>query len=152
MPHTKEEIIRMIDLDEPDYPSIVSQFDDADVLILNELVKDPNPAIAVKAVSCLGFLQHPKALEGIKRAAKDKNPVVRVAAAHSLRHKQDVPEVVAVVDKLLQDKDIGVKKFALKTVDTANIKSLKATVEKIQLAEKNEALKELSQKILQKIK
>jgi hypothetical protein len=34
MPHTKDELIKMIDIDEPEYPMIVSQLKDDDIPVL----------------------------------------------------------------------------------------------------------------------
>ncbi len=152
MPHTKEELIKMINLDEPDYPSIVASLTKDDVPILIELSKDPNPAIATKAISCLGQMNTENALTGVQAAAAHANPVYRVAAAHALRHMSKLPAGVDLLGKMLDDTDIGVKKFALKSVEQANISSLRAKVQTLNANEPNEGIKALSHSILQKLK
>jgi HEAT repeat protein len=148
---TKDQIIKMIDLDEPDYQSIIMNLDQSDIPVLVDLIKDPNPAIAAKAVSCLGFMDSPAAVTGLGVAAKHKNPILRVVAANSLKNLSDNPAAVKLIDKLLDDTDIGVRKFAMKTVETKNIKSLKAKIEAISKNEKNDQLKAFSKEILKKL-
>ncbi len=151
MPHTREELIKMIDLDEPDYPEIVKKLKEDDIPMLIELSKDPNLAIATKAVSCLGLMNSEKALVGIKVAAAHPNPVLRVAAAHALKHSASLPSAVQMIDHLLDDQDVGVRKFALKTVQHGNIRSLKTKVEKMNTKENTELMKNLSKEVFQKI-
>ena len=151
MPHTKEELIKMINLDEPDYAAIVSKLTAEDIPLLVELSKDPNMAIATKAVSCLGLMNSEKAVEGLRSASSNANPVMRVAAAHALRNAAAQPAAVQMIDKLLDDEDVGVRKFALKTVQHANLRSLKAKVEQLSKKESTEFMKSLSTEVFQKI-
>ena len=57
-----------------------------------------------------------------------------------------------LLGRLLDDQDVGVRKFALKSVDLGNISSLKEQVRQVNLREQNEGLKTLSQSILQKLR
>jgi hypothetical protein len=152
MPHTKDELIKMIDIDEPEYPMIVSQLKDDDIPVLIEISKDSNMAIATKAVSCLGMMNNESAVAGIQIASTHNNPIMRVAAVHALQSSSALPSAVKLIDSLLDDTDIGVRKFALKTVQHSNIKSLKARVERIGLQENTELMKNLSKDVLLKIK
>lgn len=152
MPFTKEEIIKMINLDEPDYEAIVKKLTADDIPILVELSKHENPAIATKAISCLGLMKNEKALQGLKDAVSHPDPVRRIAAAHSLRNMTAVPGSVQLLEKLLDDNDIGVRKFALKTVEAGNIHSLKEKVRVINQKEVNPALKTLGESIFQKLR
>jgi HEAT repeat protein len=151
MAHTKEELIRLINLDEPDYPAIVANLTRDDVPLLNELVGDTNVAIATKAISCLGIMNDEKGLEGLEKAARSENPILRVTAAHSLRNMSSRPAAQKLVSQLLDDPDIGVKKFALKTVSASNIKSLKEKVSEVYSRETNEHLKTLSRQVMEKL-
>ena len=92
-----------------------------------------------------------KAVVGIQAAVVSANPVLRVAAAHALKHSASMPSAVMMIDKLLDDTDIGVRKFALKSVQHANITSLKAKVEKIHVKENTELMKNLSKEVFLKI-
>lgn len=152
MPINKDELIRMINLDEPDYPAIVSKLSADDIPTLVELSKDPNPGIATKAISCLGLMKSDKALNGLQDLAAHPDPVRRVAVAHSLRNMTDVRGSAQVLEKLLGDNDMGVRKFALKTVETGNVSQLKEKVREMSEKEANPAIKSLSQQVFQKLK
>jgi HEAT repeat protein len=151
MAHTKDELKKMIDLDEPEYPIIVSKLTADDIPLLIELSGDANMAVATKAVSCLGMMNTDKAVDGIKIAAVHNNPVMRVAAAHALKNSSALPSAVKLIDTLLDDKDIGVRKFALKTVEHSNIKSLKAKVKIMGDKETTDLMKVLSKDVYKKI-
>ena len=83
MAHTKQELIKMINLDEPDYAAIVANLTKADIPLLNELAVDENIAIATKAISCLSMMDDDSAMIGLEKASKSTNAVLRVTAAHS---------------------------------------------------------------------
>ncbi|RZK37931.1 MAG: HEAT repeat domain-containing protein [Hymenobacter sp.] len=152
MAHPREELIRLINLDEPDYPSIVRQLTKDDIPLLTQLAQDPNPGLATKAISCLGLLNDDAAVAGLQAAVAHPDPVYRIAAAHALRNVASSAVAVRLLGKLLDDQDVGVRKFALKSVDVANISSLKEQVRQVNLREQNEGLKTLSQSLLQKLR
>lgn len=151
MAHTREQLIKMIDLDEPDYQEIVARLTKDDIPLLNELATDPNPAIATKAISCLGFMNDERAMAGVEKAAKSGNPVLRVAASHALRNMTSMPAAERILDQLLDDNDIGVKKFALKTVEASRLSNLKEKVRQLHSKESNEQLKSLSKQVMDKL-
>ena len=123
MQHTKEEIIKMINLDEPEYESIVNKLSNDDIPILIELSQHADPAIATKAISCLGLMNTHLALQGIQIAAENPNPIYRLAAAQALKNKPMSTESINILNILLDDEDLGVKKFAIKSVSLSpNIK------------------------------
>ncbi|UFH57643.1 HEAT repeat domain-containing protein [Spirosoma sp. KNUC1025] len=146
----KAELIKMINLDEPDYQSIVKKLSTDDIPTLVELSNDPDPAIATKAISCLGLMQSEKALAGLVEIVKHPDAVRRVAVANSLKNMTSEEGVVPLLNKLLDDHDIGVKKFALKTVESGNLSPLKEKVRQMQ-QEANTTLKALAQQVLQKL-
>ncbi|TDN37380.1 HEAT repeat domain-containing protein [Hymenobacter sp. UV11] len=152
MAHTREELARLINLDEPDYPSIVRQLTPDDIPLLTQLSQDPNPGLATKAISCLGLMHSEAAMTGLQAAATHPDPVYRVAAAHALRNAPTSATAVRLLGKLLDDQDVGVRKLALKSVDVGNITSLKEQVRQLNLREPNEALKNMSQNILLKLR
>ena len=152
MPFTKDEIIKMINLDEPEYEVIVSKLKEDDIPTLIELTNHENPAIATKAISCLGLMKNEKALKGLSEAVSHPDPVRRIAAAHSLRNMASIQGSVQLLEKLLDDKDVGVRKFALKTVEVGNFKSLKEKVRVSNQNEINPTLKTLGENIIEKLK
>lgn len=151
MPHTKDELIKMIDLDEPDYPAIVADLSKEDIPFLTELSQDANPAIATKAISCLGYMNDDRAFAGVETATKSTNPILRVAATHALRNMSSRPRAEALLSTLLDDDDIGVKKFALKTIGASKFSGLKEKVKQLNLKETNEHMKSLSKQVMDKL-
>ncbi|HTL07369.1 MAG TPA: HEAT repeat domain-containing protein [Chitinophagaceae bacterium] len=151
MSHTKQELIKLIDLDEPDYETIVPQLTKDDIPLLAELAEDANPAIATKAISCLGFMNDVRAFAGVEKAAKSANPVYRIAASHALRNMTARPAAATLLEKLLDDDDIGVKKFALKTVEASRLSGLKEKVKQMQTKEANEHIRSLSKQVMEKL-
>lgn len=151
MPFSKEELIKMINLDEPDYQAIVSKLSADDIPLLIELTKHENPAIATKAISVLGLMKSEQALQGLNDAVNHPDPVRRIAAAHSLRNLATVRGSTQMLEKLLDDQDLGVRKFALKTVEVAKISSLKEKVRAINLKEVNPEIKALGENVFKKL-
>lgn len=151
MPFSKEELIKMINLDEPDYQAIVSKLSADDIPILVELTKHENPAIATKAISVLGQMKSDKALQGLSDAVNHPDPVRRIAAAHSLRNLATLPGSTKMLEKLLDDTDIGVRKFALKTVEVAKVSSLREKVKAMNLKEVNPEIKALGENVFKKL-
>ncbi len=152
MARTREELVRLINLDEPDYPAIVRQLTKDDIPLLTQLAQDPDPGLATKAISCLGLMGEETAVAGLQAAVAHPNPVYRIAAAYALRNAPASATGVRLLGRLLDDQDVGVRKFALKSVDLGNIASLKEQVRQVNLREQNEGLKTLSQSILQKLR
>lgn len=151
MPHSKDELIKMINLDEPDYPSIVARLTKEDIPLLNELAQDENPAIATKAISCLGYLNDDQAAAGVEKAISSNNPILRVAATHAIRNMSNRQAAEKMLNKLLDDDDIGVKKFTLKTIEASRFSGLKQKVQQLHQKENNEAIKSLSKQVMEKL-
>lgn len=89
MAYSKEKIIKMINLDEPDYQSIASKFAEEDISIINELTKDPDVSISSKAISILGWVDSDAAIEGIENGVKSDNPILKISAAQALKRKSE---------------------------------------------------------------
>jgi len=151
MPHTKDELIKMINLDEPDYAEIMAKLTNDDIPLLNELAQDENPAIATKAISCLAYMNDDRAYAGIEKATKSSNPVLRVAATHAIRNMSNKAGAEKLIDKMLDDTDFGVKKFALKTVEASKMTNLKEKVKQMNLRDSSEHIRTLSKQVMEKL-
>ena len=92
-----------------------------------------------------------QALQGLNAAVSHPDPVRRIAAAHSLRNLATVRGSTQMLEKLLDDHDMGVRKFALKTVEAAKISSLKEKVKAINLKEVNPEIKALGENVFKKL-
>jgi HEAT repeat protein len=147
-------IITLLNTDDPDFSSIAQQLGEGDYPTLNELVKRSPAHIATKAVICLGRLGSEKSLDGISFAAKSENPVLRLTAAQALgeiKNINQLPGAIQLVNELLTDVDIGVRKFALRTIQLSKISHLKEKIDQMRSQEPNEHVRKLSQDVLGKL-
>jgi HEAT repeat protein len=156
MRYTKEasRIVTLLSNDDPDFSWIVQHLSDDDYPTLNELVKHSAPHIATKALMCLGRLGSEKSLDGISIAAKSKNPVLRLTAAQALSEIKNInqlPGAIKLITELLNDEDIGVRKFALRTIESSKISHFKEKIDQMRCDEPNEHVRKLSQDVYGKL-
>jgi len=111
MPISYAKLKAMLDVDEPDYAALAEIAGDA-MGDLRKLAKSADVSLASKAVSLAGIIGDDSSVAVVKDAAKSREPVVRVAAAHAASMLPQSPEVARVVNKLLDDSDLGVVKTA----------------------------------------
>src|SRR5262245_59555831 len=134
----QKEIIQLLHADEPDYASITSKLTKEDYETINRLARHRSTPIATRAIICLGHLGSEKIMDGIVAAANSDKPLFRLTAAQALSKMKDISsntEAVTLLDKLVKDPDVGVRKFALKTAATANIPGLKDPIKEVHEAE-----------------
>ncbi len=149
-----EQIIKILGPDEPEYSSIVGQLNEEDYAMLKKLIKNEDITIAAKAIICLGWNGSKKSLGAIKYAAKSENPVLRLTAAQALSRIKEVNKnnkAINLISELLDDKDVGVKKFALKTIAVSKISSLKGKVKQLSINDPKEFIRSLAQKVSDKL-
>ena len=110
---------RLLGSEEPNYlllarlgPKILPQ--------LMQLVSGKDEYVAANAASLAGMIDHDQALAVLERGARSRSPEVRTAAAGALRHVKR-PKASSLIATLLNDRDKGVRKFAIKAV--ANLSS-----------------------------
>jgi HEAT repeat protein len=165
-----KEIIRILSADEPDYSSICNKLTEEDYLTVKKLTKHRSLAIATRAVICLGWEGSEKWLDGIITAAKSDNPTLRLAAVQALGKIKGAgrnSEAVDLIGMLLNDKDLGVKKFALKTTgavgsqesmletaseNPADIFKLREKIKEISEGDQNDRIKKLAQDVFEQLK
>lgn len=108
MPISYAELKAMLDVDEPDYPALAEMAVGA-MQHLRRLAASADVSVASKAVSLAGIMGN---TDIVGDASKSRDVLVRVAAAHGTSLLPDTPQAARVVSKLLDDKDVGVVKFA----------------------------------------
>jgi hypothetical protein len=101
----------LLDVDEPDYPALAELAEGA-MQHVRKLAASPDPSLASKAVSLAGIMGEEASVGVVESASRSRHAVVRVAAAHAATLLPDTPQAARVVSKLLDDKDVGVVKFA----------------------------------------
>lgn len=105
------ELKAMLDVDEPDYMSLVEKTAGA-MQHLRKLAESADVSLASKAVSLAGMMGDADSIGIIGNASKSRAVLIRVAAAHAATMLPDSPQTARVVGKLLDDKDVGVAKLA----------------------------------------
>lgn len=105
------ELKAMLDVDEPDYMSLVEKAAGA-MQHLRKLAESADVSLASKAVSLAGMMGDADSIGIIGNASKSRAVLIRVAAAHAATMLPDSPQTARVVGKLLDDKDVGVAKLA----------------------------------------
>jgi len=149
MPKSKEEIIKIFSRVRPDYSNLLNDLNAEDYPIVESLIDGDNLYLSGKVVSYIGLLKTEKALVSLAIAAKSQKPSIRAIAAHALREFDfaNFPKAKGLISELLEDSNLGVRKFALKTIDFAKLVDFKEKVQRLSLSETNERMKILSTRI-----
>jgi hypothetical protein len=108
---TYAQLKAMLDIDEPDYALLAEKASGAMAHLL-KMAQSDDPSLASKAVSLAGFIGDDDGTAVVSAAAKSRNALVRVAAAHAANLLPDSPQAARVISKLVDDTDLGVAKFA----------------------------------------
>lgn len=112
---TMQDVRAWLDAEEVDYVG-ASQLGPDAIPLLKELIQGADLALASKATYLVSLIRSEASAEALETAAASQESVVRVAAAAALRN---LPEVQAerVLDRLIDDSDLGVRKVLLKSAD-----------------------------------
>jgi HEAT repeat protein len=122
---TMQQVLAQIDKDEPDYER-AAKLGKGALPHLRKIIEADDPMLASKATYAASLIGGADAIELLGQAANRKEPEVRVAAAHALGNTSDAPP--QLLEKLLGDKDAGVRKLALRTVGQHRVKGLESKV------------------------
>lgn len=117
---------RLLSSDEPDYEAL-ARFGAKILPQLLELVAGANEYVAANAASLAGMIDHDQAVAVLERAARSRSAEVRTAAAGALSHVKR-PKASSLIATLLNDRDKGVRKFAIKAAATLPNQALIARV------------------------
>jgi len=143
MAKTKEDILKIIRGAKPNYSNVIDKLTDEDYPVIENLIDDVNVNVnlAVKLVTYIGLLKSEKCLPALEIAAKSEKRELRTVAAFELRHLTNFPKAVSLINDLLDDPNLGVRKFALKTVAASKLINLKDKVELVLEKESNNRMK-----------
>lgn len=111
MPITYAQLKALLDIDEPDYAALAEKAEGA-MHHVRKMAESDDPSLASKAVSLAGFIGDDDGTAVVGAAARSRHAVVRVAAAHAATLLPDSTKAARVIEKLIDDKDLGVAKFA----------------------------------------
>jgi len=133
--NTRDRVLRHLKRDEPEYEKAASALGPRALRWLKELAERADPLLASKATHLATVIGGPGAAAVVRAAARREEPEVRVAAAAAMGNlwsaetaeTAETPEAAepaeattmegsaGVVDRLLDDADLGVRKYALRT-------------------------------------
>jgi HEAT repeat protein len=133
-----KQVLAEIDRDEPDYAKAARLGPEA-VPHLRQIAEADDPLRASKAAYLASLIPGKQSLELLTAAANRHEPEVRVAVAHALRNTKDAPQ--AVLEKLLDDPDAGVRKVTLRTVGHLKLPALRDKVATIAKSDQDEFLR-----------
>jgi hypothetical protein len=142
---TMEQVLAELKPDEPEYEQAAERLGPEALPHLLELIARGDPELASKAASLAGFLNTDGSVEALTSAARSAEPVVRVAAAASLRSLSNVPTDLA--DSLLLDQDAGVRKWALISIEVARPSGLRDRVRAIAESDPEASLRDLASRV-----
>jgi HEAT repeat protein len=124
-----EMVLQIINSDEPDYEK-AQELGPEVVAPLSQLIQGKDVLLAMKAVSLASRIKSEKVVDLLKQAAARPEPEIRVAVAGALGN---VPgeQIDNLLNQLLDDKDFGVRKFAIAAFAATRIESAKGKVQSI---------------------
>lgn len=143
---TMQQVRVYLDPDEPDYPAAALALGTDALPQLAELAAGDDPMLASKAVYLAGLIGGDEAPRILSRAAEHADPVVRVAAAASLRNLAD--EAAADLgQQLIRDDDAGVRKVTARSVALLADRDLRARVRRAVEADPDEDIRSLADEL-----
>jgi HEAT repeat protein len=123
----------------------------AEIPLLEQLLQDKEPWMAARAVFALSRISDAKAITILSGAVADPRPEVRVAVAASVRNlkPQDGSNILL---KLLTDKDLAVRKFAVQAVSETHDGAIHAKLRDIQTQDPVPQIRDIARSKLRELK
>jgi HEAT repeat protein len=115
---TMEELRRQLSAIEPD-DSTFHGIGPSELPLLEQLMQDPEPWRAARAVVAASRIADARVLPLLERASRDPRAEVRVALAANLE-RMAASDANGLLLALLGDADVGVRKFAIRSVSTGH--------------------------------
>jgi hypothetical protein len=143
MPMSIAELREQLSAIEPD-EATYEGIDASEVDLLRELLDGEEPWLAARAAHALSRIDSDDARDALLRATNHLRPEVRVTVAASA---QALPPAVSdeILSRLLNDSDIGVRKFAIKSTSDQNNDVIKQRLREIAAFEAGTALGQIAE-------
>lgn len=146
---TVQELRQKLSVIEPT-EEVYAGLSEADIAPLTELLADPEPWLAARAVFALSRIATPKAVAAIARAASDPRETVRVSvAAATAQRKIVLPDKNVIA--LLADRDLGVRKYAALAVKPENSADAHAALRRVADADANPSIRDFARQAIEKL-
>lgn len=114
-----DQLLGYLQQEEPDYAA-AAKLGDAAMPLLKDIIKGSDERLASKATSLIGMINSSQKGDALVEAAQHPSVVVRVAAAAAAANLQP-DQATKVLNKLVDDADIGVSKYALRSIRAKNL-------------------------------
>ena len=146
---TMEQVLGLIDKDEPEYEQAAKLGPEA-VALLQTISEGDNVLLASKAAYLASLIGGDGAADLLQKAAQRPEPELRVSVAHALRNADEGQHVL--LESLLSDADVGVRRMALTTVGRIGAKPLFDRVKELSKNDPEKFLRETAADTLKRIK
>lgn len=124
MPMTIDQLRRQLSTIEPN-EAMYAGIGSSEISLLKQLLRDPEPWMSARAIFALSRIADDSAVEIIRKSIHDVRPEIRVAIAASATNLA-ANASNTILAEILDDKDVGVRKFAIQSVSTENDPSIHA--------------------------
>lgn len=150
MPMTFEEIKSQLSAIETG-DNIFSGIGPSEIPSLKRLLKDKEAWMAARAVFALSRVPDAKATALLAQAVADSRPEIRVALAASVRSLK--PEAAnSILLQLLDDADLGVRKFAVQSVSSDHNTAVQKKLKDIELRDPAPPIRKIAKDRAQELK
>ncbi|MDQ6727404.1 MAG: HEAT repeat domain-containing protein [Actinomycetota bacterium] len=139
MPVTMQDVLAEIDRDEPNYSTIATLGPEA-LPHLEMIVDAQDPLRAAKATYAASLIGGEGSVSLLRKAAEHRDPQVRIAAASGLRNASSAAPT-EVLERLLDDADVGVRKIAVGTAGALGRAELRTKVQALAADDPHEFLR-----------
>jgi HEAT repeat protein len=150
VPVTMQEVRAALEPEEPDYTQAAQMGSEA-IPHLEELVGETDALLASKATYLASLIEDQRSSRVLKRAAESERPEVRVAAASGAGNLSE-QEASDVLVPLLEDRDVGVRKTALKAVPDRASSELRDAVDSLTDTDSSLGIRELSGQVADRLR
>jgi hypothetical protein len=148
MPVAMQQVINQLDREEPDYTQ-AAQLGSEALPHLITLIQGGNLGLAAKAASLAGIINAGQSAAVLEIAAQHPEPVVRVAAAASVKNLTSIPTSLAM--DLLNDSDVGVRKWTLNALEVHHLPGIRTKVEEIMKSDPDVGLRDRAKQIINQL-
>ena len=142
------QIRKLIDVDEPDYEALAKRIGPAGIPQLQTIVKGSDPMLASKAAYLVSLIPGDRSIDVLTVAARSPHPTVRVAAASAVRNLHHTEKTVNLVSELLKDEDLGVRKVALRSIESRPEIGHREMVTKLATSDPDETLRDIASQLI----
>lgn len=148
---TMDEVQRVLDVEEPNYRLLAERLGSEALPALSQLLNSPYKGVAAKATYLAGVIGTPAAVPIVERALESEDANIRVAAAGAAANLPRAAHL-ALLPRLLLDRDPGVKNVALNAVPPDIPDLIRARIEQLRISDPEPFVRELSKHVLDRLR